>query len=290
MLPELLAGVRGVRASLAAGYLWLFAAYCATASARASDQQSSDLIGDLYALANACPPSVLVVGSAFIAYLVGAASRDLSELIVKHNTVLARRLARALRPPPPPDKAPWWWTTVRRADPAREWASEECATWAGTGNAELSRAGETAVTQICAKTVREVERMLDEHGMTSAALGKAVSPKLFRRGMDPAQKLLRISRALEARRKSGGADDPVVVAAMSREVVGSLVLNQAPPIDEKTSSACRDRPCRGGVGHSLGGCSPVSRARSSPRSARCCLVVNGAASARSVLAPGHTAS
>ena len=87
------------------------------------------------------------------------------------------------------------------------------ATWAGTGDAELSRAGETAVTRVSAQTVPLVERMLDgaRHDFCGSS-AQPFAPKLFRRGIDR----LRNSCAFQGLSKRGANQTEPTIPWLSR--------------------------------------------------------------------------
>jgi hypothetical protein len=78
MLPNLLPGLRDLRAPLAAGYLWLAAGWLYLApQLPASVNEAQGILEDIYRVVNASGPITVAAGLAFVAYLLGILSTGL---------------------------------------------------------------------------------------------------------------------------------------------------------------------------------------------------------------------
>jgi hypothetical protein len=116
ILGSLLPGARETRASLAAGLLWLFAAWLAFHEAVPESDEASGAVAAVYELRDVLGPIPTAGGVALVAYLIGslsvaaaagvmqasapAAARMFERMRVMVNAVRARATGRARRPPP----------------------------------------------------------------------------------------------------------------------------------------------------------------------------------------------
>lgn len=93
VLASLLPGLREIRAPLAAGYLWLAFAWLLAREHLPAAANATGLLDDVYALAALVGTTACLAAVSFVAYLVGALSGTMTELI------LSRLAARPFRMP-----------------------------------------------------------------------------------------------------------------------------------------------------------------------------------------------
>lgn len=92
MLASLLPGLRELRAPLAAGYLWLVAAWLALAGAIPDpDEAPPGIVRDAYELAGAVGQPAVVAAASFAAYLAGVLSVQATAAMLPRLRVLRRR-------------------------------------------------------------------------------------------------------------------------------------------------------------------------------------------------------
>ncbi|HEX2240303.1 MAG TPA: hypothetical protein VHJ82_04085 [Actinomycetota bacterium] len=86
MLANLLPGIRDLRAPLAAGYLWLFAAWLTFHDAVPSRTEAGGVVEAVYDLTNFASGIGLAVALSFVAYIVGSLSEAVSHQLVQSHT------------------------------------------------------------------------------------------------------------------------------------------------------------------------------------------------------------
>jgi len=143
MLSTLIPGLRHLRAPVAAGYVWLIAIYLALAPVMPEPDQATGVYADVYDLAASVGPAAALAASAFVAYLIGLLSADLSRALVVVATRTARGIGGGHR-------------------------------WAGNGNAELSSRGWSAALAISEERVLRIESVLRREAVSSEEIEESI--------------------------------------------------------------------------------------------------------------------
>ena len=183
------------------------------------------MAADLEVLVRAAPPTALIAASVFVAYLLGAASQDLTAAMVKRATSLARAIAHSMRPgsdPPKPRRTLKARCAVALALWLRAYASHTLRSWAGHGAAILSRRGERAVERICERQVRKVNGILERKGITWQEVWDEVEQSWWLARGDPRYMILTIAQASAPGATHVDADDPEPGELIAREVISDL--------------------------------------------------------------------
>ena len=106
MLASLLPGVRELRAPLAAGYLWLLAAWLLFYDEIPSREEATGAVDAFYGLNDEATAIGLAIALSFLAYLIGSLSQALSELLVRFHELAGQEL---LPDPETVDTFDDWW-------------------------------------------------------------------------------------------------------------------------------------------------------------------------------------
>lgn len=136
--------------------------------AEANDPRPFDapgVLSDAYTLANAVgsPALALFAVSAFVAYLIGLLSVELSQILVSVATQGARRLSGQTRHERRGDRQS---TVIAAPDSARRKIKDALRRWAGSGDADLSLRGEAAAVLIAEDRERRIESALRREGIS----------------------------------------------------------------------------------------------------------------------------
>lgn len=220
MLATVLTGVRDVRAPIGAGYVWIATAYLAAAPLVRSADPLPGVLVDLNDFAVACPPGVLLAASAFVAYLIGAASLDLSRLLLRLNTTAAQALVRKTNDPALA-VSPRLSANETTAPAVRARISDAVERWAGTDGAALSRPGAQQLRAICVDAIRDIEQTFKSNAVGSLDVRTSIANRWL--GLqDPSEVLVKISKGLEDRDRAPGDDKTDVATRVTKTVFEGL--------------------------------------------------------------------
>jgi hypothetical protein len=92
VLASLLPGVRELRAPLAAGYLWLLAAWLLFYDNVPSKEEASGAVDALCGLNDAATAIGLAIALSFLAYIIGSLSQALTDSLVRVHELAGQEL------------------------------------------------------------------------------------------------------------------------------------------------------------------------------------------------------
>ncbi|HYJ22770.1 MAG TPA: hypothetical protein VEW07_12210 [Solirubrobacterales bacterium] len=235
VLSYLLPGLRHLRAPLAAGYLWLTAGYFALTPVIPTHSEATGVLADAYNLADSVGSPSLIAASAFVAYLIGLLSAELSKSLVLVTTRAARRLGSPPSVAPRDERQRGSEVAPRQAKGKLKPAFRR---WAGSGEADLSLRGEKAATLIAEDRERRIESVLRREEISweeveeSIPLGRAIS------GDDPLHVLFDIAEVSE-KNLPRAASDGGPSEGLTQRVITDLrlsklrLLEKAPEVFEE---------------------------------------------------------